>query len=124
MTKNRLVRLNSLLKEVLSEVIHSAVRNPHVHPLVSVTRVDITADLHHAKVYISVIGNDQEKQATLQALQSAAGFIAVQGSKKVVMRYFPELLFKLDTTLDAELRIESLLHEIKKEQAQREVAPE
>jgi ribosome-binding factor A len=124
MVKNRLVRLNSLLKEVLSEVIHKDVRNPHVHKFVSVTRVEITADLQHAKVYISVLGDDKEKQETLTALQSAAGFIAVHSSKKVVMRYFPELLFKLDTSLEQQLRIEELLYKIKEEQDSRNKHPE
>lgn len=124
MVKNRLVRLNSLLQEVLSEVIRKDVRNPHVHTFVSVTRVEITADLQHAKVYISVLGTDQEKQETLTALQSAAGFIAVHSSKKVVMRYFPELFFKLDTSLEQQLRIEELLYQIKKEQSHRNTHPE
>src|ERR1700720_1746150 len=96
MPKQRTDRLNSLLKEVISEVIRKDVRNPHVNELVTVTRVDITKDLHYAKVYISVIGDEQAKAETIAALTSAAGFIAVNSSKKVVMRYFPELTFKLD----------------------------
>jgi ribosome-binding factor A len=110
--KQRTDRLNSLLKEVISEVIRRDVRNPHVNELVGVTRVDITKDLHHAKVYISVIGNDQQKKETIQALNSAAGFIAVHASKKVVMRYFPELNFILDDSVEKHMRIETLLAEI------------
>lgn len=115
MAKQRTDRLNSLLKEVISEVIHRDVRNPHVTQLVSVTRVDITKDLHHAKVYISVIGSPEQKQETLQALQSAAGFIAVNSSKKVTMRYFPELTFRLDDSVDKHMRIAELLGEISAE---------
>lgn len=116
MVKNRVARLNSLLKEVISEVIHQDVRNPHVNKFVSVTSVDITSDLQYAKVYISVIGTDKEKQETIVALQSAAGFIAIQSSRKVVMRYFPELTFKIDTTVEKQMRIDSLLGKIKEEQ--------
>jgi ribosome-binding factor A len=112
MVKKRTDRLNSLLKEVISEVIHREVRNPHVNELVTVTRVDITKDLHFAKVYISVIGSDEAKADTLAALESAAGFIAVNSSKKVVMRYFPALTFKLDDGVDKHMRIEELLEEI------------
>jgi ribosome-binding factor A len=119
MAKNRVVRLNSLLKEVLSEVIHREVKNPHVSPLISVSSVDISKDLQHAKVYISVIGTPVEKEATIKALQSAAGFIAVHASKKVVMRYFPDLTFKLDDSVDKYIRIESLLEEIHEEQKSR-----
>lgn len=105
-------RLNSLLKEVISDTIRTDVRNPHVNELLTVTRVEITKDLHFAKVYISVIGTPEQKHETLAALQSAAGFIAVQSSRKVVMRYFPVLTFKLDDSVEKHMRIEELLGKI------------
>ena len=107
------------LKEVISEVIRKEVRNPHVNALITVTRVDITNDLHYAKVYISIIGTDQEKQETMDALQSASGFIAVNASKLVTMRYFPELTFKLDDSADKQVRIEMLLRDINQERTNR-----
>lgn len=122
MVKQRTDRLNSLLKEVISEVIRKDVRNPHVNELVTVTRVDITKDLHYAKVYISVIGDERTKAETLAALQSAAGFIAVHSAKKVVMRYFPELTFRLDDSVDHHMRIAELLSEISHERKAREAA--
>ncbi|WP_068467781.1 30S ribosome-binding factor RbfA [Candidatus Protochlamydia phocaeensis] len=120
MAVQRTDRLNSLLKEVISEVIKRDVRNPHVTELVTVTRVQISKDLHHAKVYISVIGTEQEKAATIEALRSAAGFIAVNASQKVVMRYFPELTFKLDDSVEKHMRIEELLGKISKERESRQ----
>lgn len=120
MAVKRTDRLNSLLKEVISEVIKREVRNPHVAELVTVTRVQISKDLHHAKVFISVIGTEQEKAATMDALTSAAGFIAVQSSQKVVMRYFPELTFKLDDSVEKHMRIEELLGKISKERESRQ----
>ena len=119
MAVKRTDRLNSLLKEVISEVIKRDVRNPHVNELVTVTRVQISKDLHYAKVFISVIGSEQEKAETIEALTSAAGFIAVQSSQKVVMRYFPELTFKLDDSVDKHMRIEELLGKISKERDSR-----
>lgn len=119
MTVNRTDRLNSNLKEVISEVVRREVRNPHVNELVTITRVDITKDLHYAKVYVSVIGTPEIKKETIAALNSAAGFIAVHASKKVVMRYFPNLTFKLDDSADKHLRIQSLLSEITEERAHR-----
>lgn len=115
MTVKRTDRLNSLLKEVISEVIFREVKNPHVNELLTVTHVDITKDLHHAKVYVSVIGSDQQKNDTIAALQSAAGFIAVNSSKKITIRYFPALTFKLDESVDKQMRIEMLLHQISAE---------
>ncbi len=124
MVKNRIVRLNSLLREVISEVIHKDVRNPHVNKFVTVTSVDITSDLQHAKVYISIIGTPLEKEETIKALQSGAGFIAILSSKKVVMRYFPALTFKLDASVEQQIRIDSLLGKIKEEQDTRKAPPE
>lgn len=120
MTTQRTDRLNSLLKEVISEVIRKDVRNPHVNELVTVTRVDITKDLHYAKVYVSVIGEPAVKAETLAALQSAAGFIAVNSSHKVVMRYFPTLTFKLDDSVDKHMRVATLLNEISEEKKARD----
>lgn len=119
MAVQRTDRLNSLLKEVISEVIKRDVRNPHVTELVTVTRVQISKDLRYAKVFISVIGSEQDKIETIDALNSAAGFIAVQSSHKVVMRYFPELRFKLDDSVDKHMRIEDLLNKISEERNSR-----
>ena len=120
MTIQRTDRLNSLLKEVISEVIRKDVRNPHVNELVTVTRVDITKDLHYAKVFVSIIGEPAVKTETIAALQSAAGFIAVTSSRKVVLRYFPELTFKLDDSVDNHMRIASLLNDISAEKKARD----
>lgn len=123
MSKNRIQRLNSLLKEVISEVVRNDVRNPKVPTLITITQVDISNDLHHAKVYISVIGTQAEKEQTIEALQSAAGFISVQASKKVVLRYFPTLTFKLDNSVEQQFRIDSLLGKIHEEQNTRPHPP-
>lgn len=112
-------RLNSLLKEVISDVIRRDVSNPHINGLITVTRVEITKDLHYAKVYVSVIGTPEQKAETIEALQSAAGFIAVLSSKQVVMRYFPTLTFKLDDSVEKHMRIEELLGKIANERNQR-----
>lgn len=119
MSKQRIERLNSLLKEVISDVIRRDVRNPHVNELLTITRVDISKDLHYAKVYVSIIASPEQKTETLAALQSAAGFIAIQASKEVVMRYFPSLTFKLDDSVDKHLRIEELLHQLSTEKKTR-----
>ncbi len=124
MAKKRVDRLNSLLKEVISEVIRLDVRNPHVHAILTVTRVSITPDLHHAKVFISVIGSEQEKAETIAALQSAAGFIAVNASKEVTMRFFPALTFELDDSVEKHMRIEEVLSKIETERKSRKAVDE
>ncbi len=114
--KKRIDRLNSLVKEVLSDVIRFDVKNPLIHELLTVTKVDISKDLHHAKVYISIIGTQADKNQSLKALQSAAGFIAVTASKKVVLRYFPQLSFYIDDSLEHQMHIHELLEKVHKDQ--------
>ena len=120
MKKNRLARVNSLLKEVIFEVIQKEVSNPHVTTFVAVTGVDTSPDLHYAKVLISLVASDEEKNKVISALNSAAGFIAVNAAKKVKLRYFPTLTFKLDTSLDEHMRIQKILGDIEKERLSRE----
>jgi ribosome-binding factor A len=115
----RVQRLNSLLKQVISEVIRKYVKNPHLPQLITVTHVDITKDLHHAKVYVSVIGDEKTKKEAVEALQSASGFIGVHASKEVVMRYFPELTFLIDDTVDKQARIEEVIHQLEEERKTR-----
>jgi ribosome-binding factor A len=122
MKNNRLARINSLLKEVIFEVIQKEVKNPHVTTFVTVTNVDTSADLHHATVSISLIASDEEKAKILAALNSAAGFIAVHAAKKVQIRYFPALRFKLDTSLEEHMRIQKILGDIDKERNSRGTA--
>ncbi|MBX7067669.1 MAG: 30S ribosome-binding factor RbfA [Parachlamydiales bacterium] len=120
MKKNRLARVNSLLKEVIFEVIQKEVRNPNVTTFVTVTNVDTSADLHHAKVSVSLICSEEEKSKVLAALNSAAGFIAVHAAKKVQLRYFPELSFKIDTSIEEHMKIQQILGELEKERNSRE----
>jgi ribosome-binding factor A len=120
---NRVKRLNSLLREVLTEVITKEVKDPRVAPFITVTGVEISKDLHHAKVYVSIIDDDKERCNTLEALDSAAGFIGVSASKKVTLRYFPTLTFKLDNTVDAQMRIDSLIDQVHREEEKRPSAP-
>ncbi len=112
--------MNSLLKEVISDVIRTEVKNPHLHELITITHVEITKDLRHAKVYVSVIGEEKEKSEAMGVLRSAAGFIAVQASKQVTMRYFPELKFILDDSVDQQMQIDKLLSDIQAERESRE----
>jgi ribosome-binding factor A len=117
--KQRIQRINSLLKEVIFDVIQKQVHNPHVNLFVSVTNVDTSEDLYHAKVYISLIGTQEEKDKVLAALQSAAGFIAVNASKQVSMRHFPTLTFYLDHAAEDHFKIEKILADIENQRKSR-----
>ena len=123
MTKQRTDRLNSLLKEVISEVIMREVKNPSLNEFITITHVSITKDLRHAKVYVSVIGAAEHKKKSVEILQQSAGYIATMASKKVVMRYFPALTFILDDSVDKQFRIEEVLKKIHEEEAERHDDP-
>lgn len=112
-------RLNSLLREVISDVIRHKVKNPNINELTTVTRVSITKDLRHAKVYISVIGEEKEQEETLKALHQSSGFISTHASKLVVMRFFPELKFTLDDSSEQHAHIEKLLKQVHTEREER-----
>lgn len=115
MAKTRIDRVNSLLKEVISDVIRKKVKNPHLSEMASLTRVSVSKDLRHAKVYVSVIGDKASQDENIAALQSAAGFIAVHASKEVKMRFFPDLRFILDDSAEKHARIEEILKTIQED---------
>jgi len=112
MSTRRVQRINSLLREVLSEVIRNEVKNPKISIFTTVTEVDVSKDLDSAKVYISVIEDDIKKQETMDAGDTAAGYIAVLASKKVSLRHFPSLIFKLDDSCERFNKIDKLLRRI------------
>ena len=112
----RIERVNSLLQEVISEVIMREVKDPRLPGLITITKVEVSPDLHYAKVFFSMIGGtDAQKAIALQILQEAAGYIAVTASKKVVLRYFPSLTFKIDDSMEKHQRIDDLLRKIDEE---------
>jgi ribosome-binding factor A len=120
MATRRTERLGSLLKEVISEVIHRDIHHVEgIDMFVTITRVYITEDLMHAKVYISVIGKEKDKKRALMLLNERAGQIAHMASKKVVMRLFPEIEFFFDEDLDKQLKMEEIFAKISKERQER-----
>lgn len=107
-------RVAESIKEYLSDIIKNQVKDPRVG-FSSITSVEVTNDLRIAKVNISVMGDPEQKQQTMKAIESAAGFIRSQLASKLSMRYVPELVFRLDSSIDHGLRIAQLLTEIKSE---------
>ena len=102
MRKNSIknVRINSEVQKELGELIRDGVKDPRVSPLPSVTDVEVAPDLKTAKVYISVLGDDDAKQETLQGLRNAASYLRRELAHTVNLRNTPELIFKLDTSIE------------------------
>lgn len=120
MATSRVLRLNSLLKEVISEVIHKDIHHiPYINEFITITRCEITADLSYATIYVSILGTDADKIKTFDALTQATHQITMLSSKKMRIRHFPALTFVIDTGLEKQMRIEALLYKIKSEREQR-----
>ena len=97
-------------------------KDPRITGLVTVTGVDITSDLRHAKVFVSVLGTESEKAATFEGLNSVAGHLRSQIGKTLQLRNTPQIVFKVDESVAHAARIESLLEQIKHETPVREDA--
>ena len=103
-------RVNELLREEISLVMRSEVRDPRVG-LATVTAVDTSPEMDHARVYVTALGDEEERAEVVIGLRSAASFIRGQLSKRLRMRRVPELHFEYDRVLDEATRIEQLLRE-------------
>lgn len=107
----RLHKVNELFKREISQIIQRDLANPRIG-FTTVTHVDISADLKHAAVRVSVMGDDAQRKATVAELNKAGGFMQHLLAQRVTIRTMPRLQFKLDRSLDAVYRVEELLGEI------------
>jgi len=107
-------RLADRIRDEVSELIAREVKDPRVG-FATVTRVELSADLFHAHVLVSVMGSAEEQQDTLQGLSSAAGYIRHELCRRLRVRRIPELVFILDRSAEDALKIESLLQHLKKQ---------
>jgi ribosome-binding factor A len=102
------------LRQVITEALAREVRDPRVG-FVTVTGVLVSGDLSHARVMVSVVGEDDEKVRALEGLQSAAGFLRSRAARALTTRSVPELHFELDRGLEHAARINELLNTIRRE---------
>ena len=110
----RTQRLNVQFREELSELILHHLRDPRLHGLVSITRVDISPDMENADVYTSVLGEAEDKTSTMNALAAAAPFLRRQLLERMHIRRIPALHFRLDESIAEAARILELMRQIEK----------
>jgi ribosome-binding factor A len=91
-----MARVAHIVRDVVSDAIANRVSDPRIHRFTSVTRVELTADLHYADVHVSVMGTDAESQTTMTGLASARGMIQTRLAKRLDIRQCPILRFHLD----------------------------
>jgi ribosome-binding factor A len=116
MQGRRIDRVEEQLRIELSEIIEREIQDPRIG-LTTVTAVKISPDLRHARVFVTVLGDDAQRKKALEGLRSAASFVRRSLSKRLHhMRRIPELTFDYDDAVEKGIRIEELLDQIKHEE--------
>jgi ribosome-binding factor A len=110
-------RVGEQMKKELSEIIGRKIKDPRIG-FVTVTDVQVTGDLQQATVYISVLGNEEQRENTLKGLAKAKGFIRSEIGQRIRLRKTPEIAFEFDESIDYGNRIETLIHQINSEDKQ------
>ena len=111
MASNKLQRINDDIQFALSRILRS-IKDPRVNQgLLSITRVDTTGDLRYCKVYVSVLGECNEKDM-LKGLKSAAGYIRRELGSSLSLRYTPELIFEMDHSIEYGSYINDIISKI------------
>lgn len=119
MNKKRVDRISQEIKKVLSNVLYNGLKDPRIDPLkVGITACDVTNDLSFCTVYISVIGDRETKERTIEGFKKARGFLKKEIAQGVDVRHVPQLIFKLDETQENAMAINRLIEEIHHESEQ------
>ncbi len=121
MAGHRIERVNEQLKRELSEILHGEVKDPRVGT-VTVTRVITAPDLTLARVFVQLLGEEDEREATLKGLDAAASYIRGSLGRRIDLRRVPEIRFERDRSLEHALRIEAILSEVAPEPADAETS--
>ena len=108
----RMIRINDELARELANIIRTEVKGPRVSSMTSVIKVETTADLKYCKVFISVLGNEEDKANVMKGLKNASGFMRHLLAERVNLRNTPELIFKLDDSVEYAIKMDKLIREI------------
>ncbi|MGE5675182.1 MAG: 30S ribosome-binding factor RbfA [Mycobacterium leprae] len=117
MGNQRSARVGDQMRTELADLIRD-LKDPRVG-FVSIVKVEAAQDLRHAKIFISVLGNDEQKKESMKGLQSASGFLRSEVGQRMRLRYTPELHFVLDDSIEHGAKIASLLVQVQKEQKEK-----
>ncbi|GFN31849.1 30S ribosome-binding factor RbfA [Paenibacillus xylaniclasticus] len=117
MAKVRVGRVSEQIKKELSQIIQTELKEPRIG-FITVTGVEVSNDLSQAKVFLSVLGSEEQKEETLKAIARGTGFIRSELGKRMRLRHTPELIFKFDSSIEYGSRIEALLEQINRGERQ------
>lgn len=111
---HRRERLADQIHAEVAEMIAGELKDPRIG-FATVTQVDLSPDLRHGRVLVSVLGDGESQRETLEGLSSAAGYVRYEISRRLRLRRAPELVFVLDRGAEEEQRIETLLQRLQEE---------
>lgn len=111
----RAERLGEMIQKEISDMLHRQIKDPRISGLCTVMKVEVSEDLHHAKVSVSILGTEEQQKSTLAGLKSAAGYIRREIGQRIKLRYTPEVTFVLDRSAEYGIQIEQLIRKFKEE---------
>ena len=106
---DRTNRISEEMKKEVSNIIQSELKDPRISKMVSIVSLNVAKDLKYAKIYVSVLGNEEEKKSAMTGLKSAAGFIRREVGHRMQLRFTPEIHFELDNSIEHGVYISKLL---------------
>ena len=109
---HRIERVNSLIRQEISELLRRQVKDPRLGNFISVTAVATSSDMRHAKVFISRMGSEEEKQETLSVLASASRYFRRELAGRLRLRRIPELSFQWDDSIERGDRLSRLIDQV------------
>lgn len=121
MRKNSIknTRVNAEVQHELANLIREGIKDPRIHPMTSVTGVEVAPDLKTCRAYISVFGDDEAKKNTIAGLKNAEGYIRRQLAKSINLRNTPEIRFILDESIEYGVTMSKLIDQVtRKEEVQ------
>lgn len=121
--RHRQEQLGTTIAHEVSDLIRTRMQDPRIG-FASVTGVELSADLRHAKVFISVMGSADEQKDTMRALDHGAGFLRHELAQRLSIRYTPELSFRLDESLSRGAHVLDLLRKVHDDTGEVVVAPQ
>lgn len=108
---DRTNRINEEVKREISDIIQNELKDPRLSKLISVMAVSVTRDLRYAKVFVSIMGGEDDKKLAMNGLKSAAGFIRREIGRRIQLHYTPEIIFELDNSIERGIYITNLINE-------------
>lgn len=119
MAYSREQRLAEEIKKISSKIIRDELRDPRIAPITSVTDVDVTRDLRYATLFISVLGSEEEKKNTIEALDHAKGVLRKEVGKGISAHFTPEIVIKMDESIEQGVRMHQKINEVRQKEEAR-----